>query len=91
MNEKNVEALAALLREWHGGAWLAASAHLPNSSSAEEDERCFVEWLASRGVLVPSALDDDGIDLAGIRVHPQEYDPWSQVRRVLEKIAKGER
>jgi hypothetical protein len=86
MNEANVMALAGLLAEYRDE---------PGDDPARYREAA--EWLASRGVLVPSALTDEEVfrvtDLGPVdRMSPDEYTPTGAriVRYELERIAKGD-
>jgi hypothetical protein len=70
VNERNVEALQALIDEWR----------------RERMRMTAAEFLASRGVLVPSTLKDGDLD----DIYPaDEFDPVL-VARELERVAKGE-
>lgn len=81
MNERNVKALAALIREVDGAHELGAGA--------------LAELLASRGVLVPSALtDDEAYELgctSDFTVGRERDLPRTApaVRAELERIARG--
>jgi hypothetical protein len=76
MNERNVEALAALV--------LGSFDESGHSEMHEcPDHRAVARFLASRGVLVPSALTDE---------QAARFDVYDHgvVRTALERIAKGE-
>ena len=88
MNQRNVEALASLLQE-------AGIRHGLDKGYSD-----LAEWLASRGVLVPSALTDDELDrLPGLdseyygeSVYMATEAPHIRkaCRSALERIARGE-
>jgi hypothetical protein len=71
MNERNVAALAALLEEWWCGDGTATEA--------------IARFLASKGVLVPSALTDEDCEREFISIPEDAHE----VRAALERIAKG--
>ena len=79
MNERNVKALEAVLAE------IADSA-----GYVEDGPRTIAEHLASRGVLVPSALTDE--ERWAIYEAANAEGPVSDTTLVgtLERIAKGE-
>lgn len=89
MNERNANMLAHLIVE-EFRKWNAEDYHFIDGRSASR----LADFLASRGVLVPSAMtDDECIDVIEDAASPHEVRekkiPW--VREGLGKIAKGER
>lgn len=86
MNERNVEALEALIREASTRQVIQAL-HL--------DYRRFASWLAEHGVLVPSSLTEQDVGRFDSGCGTGEYeveDPVSVADWIalLERIAKGE-
>jgi hypothetical protein len=76
MNERNVEALTKLiLEEWTATVNILES--LPG-------------FLASRGVLVPSALTDEDANRIETEAEDRMFLGPEEVRATLERIAKGE-
>lgn len=76
-NERNVIALKQLIREW---SHTAQSVDLP-------------EWMASQGVLVPSALtNDQAVEIGADAVGAMPIDPAEvalYVQEGPERIARG--
>lgn len=100
MNEKNIEAIEALMREWWGKEadhW--ASLHNAGETTAagfRPDLSHFAAFLAGRGVLVPSGLDWEGaleaVQAAGLfDVVDDGAEFTARLARALERIARGER
>jgi hypothetical protein len=88
-NERNIEALTELLLEALPHPDVAAPALVAGVAKA------LAESLASRGVIVPTALTEDeavriGADSAG-SVPAERSEIALCVRQGLEQIAKGER
>jgi hypothetical protein len=81
MNKANVEALAVILREIDGleGVYI-------ESEGGDVMEVALA--LASRGVLVPSALTED--ELSVVLQRAEQADDFETLRSELERIAKGE-
>ena len=80
MNPRNVEALERLVNEWEN---LDFKTH--------GDAPPLPEWLASRGVLVPSALTQaDMEEASGFLWGDESRMEATEVAEQLEKIAKGE-
>jgi hypothetical protein len=96
MNNRNVEALTALMLEW------LASPAAPNADLPETDEEAAREaasFLAARGALVPSALTDEdcaSVWSEGVNDYNDDhgvdarYGEPSRMRTDLERIARGD-
>jgi hypothetical protein len=87
MNQRNVEALAALLAR---SPWEIVLRD-EDRRAVDEDavSTTLAEWLASRGVLVPSALTDEDAAVIG-RTEARAGFLALNVSRALDRIAKGE-
>ena len=77
MNERNVAALANALSDYKGGLATVA------------DERSIAEFLAGRGVLVPSALLP-GVERSTLWPRWPDRCDYGQLVDFLERLAKGE-
>jgi len=77
MNQKNVDAIAALIDEWRGVELITTA-----------DSASLAALLASRGVLLPSALTD--ADTETLRTGFQSLDTWFPLAESLERIARGD-
>ncbi len=87
-NDANIAALAVLMAEQLWGV----EVHPDSATAAQLRERA--EFLASRGVLVPSAITDDEANDASETgfsavTHEFEYRP-AEFRAALERIARGD-
>lgn len=91
MNQRNVDALTAILKEP-----IDLSDGPPGRPVLDAKKASFIaRWLAYRGVLVPSALTDDECRKAGGAMmdgYECEFteDGAIEMRAELERIAKGE-
>jgi hypothetical protein len=102
MNERNVEAIEALMREWWGKEadhW--ASLHNVGENSGvtpppfRPDLSQLAAFLAAHGVLVPSGLDWEGalqaVQAAGLfNMADAGVEFTARLAGALERIAKGE-
>jgi hypothetical protein len=82
VNKRNVEVLYRLVHEHEAG-------YDPGGELVCRRCHQIAEWLASRGVLVPSALTDD--DMAALVYAGEQFRQWNDMFvPTLERIAKGE-
>jgi hypothetical protein len=97
MNMRNVEALAKLLTEWWGDDADIPPEYAAHRSAELEGEyqiKAMAAFLASRGVLVPSAM----MDAEQVAAVMAAWTSWEGVPAVrmgvlpeqLERVAKGE-
>jgi hypothetical protein len=94
MNQRNVEALTALiLAHFEEDMLKAPRAAQLYGEAFRKGTPDIARYLAAHGVLVPSALTDEEIGRAISEV-TDEWDEfrkqWPTVRAELERIAKGE-
>jgi hypothetical protein len=79
MNQKNVDALMALLVAEFGSDW-----------GPMIDPLAVAQWLASSGVLVPSALTDEESERVGNWMGAEVVMGKRTLIGILEQIARGQ-